>query len=155
MSNPKQIIVMRKDLGMRKGKMIAQGAHASMKVLLDMMEWLDLGKEHGRDFEGVYNAELGLDTRTPKDKALYEWLTEPSRNDRVSGAGFKKVCVSVNSEEELLELYKKAQDGQIPCALITDSGATEFHGEPTNTCIAIGPDYPDKIDPITGHLKLL
>jgi PTH2 family peptidyl-tRNA hydrolase len=31
----KQVIVMRKDLGMRKGKMIAQGAHASLKVLLD------------------------------------------------------------------------------------------------------------------------
>ena len=31
----KQVIVMRKDLGMRKGKMIAQGAHASLKVVLD------------------------------------------------------------------------------------------------------------------------
>lgn len=31
----KQVIVMRKDLGMRKGKMIAQGAHAAMKALLD------------------------------------------------------------------------------------------------------------------------
>ena len=26
---------MRKDLGMRKGKMIAQGAHASLRVLLE------------------------------------------------------------------------------------------------------------------------
>lgn len=31
----KQVIVMRKDLNMRKGKMIAQGAHASLKVFLD------------------------------------------------------------------------------------------------------------------------
>ena len=31
----KQVIVMRKDLNMRKSKMIAQGAHGSMKVLLD------------------------------------------------------------------------------------------------------------------------
>ena len=31
----KQMIVLRKDLNMRKGKMIAQGAHASLKVLLD------------------------------------------------------------------------------------------------------------------------
>jgi len=29
----KQVIVMRKDLNMRKGKMIAQGAHASMAFL--------------------------------------------------------------------------------------------------------------------------
>jgi len=31
----KQMIVMRKDLNMRKGKMVAQGAHASMKALLE------------------------------------------------------------------------------------------------------------------------
>src|SRR5271157_6246907 len=34
----KQVIVMRKDLNMRKGKMIAQGAHASMKAILYQME---------------------------------------------------------------------------------------------------------------------
>jgi peptidyl-tRNA hydrolase, PTH2 family len=42
----KQIIVMRKDLNMRIGKAIAQGAHASMKATLENMnhpnvkEWL-------------------------------------------------------------------------------------------------------------------
>jgi PTH2 family peptidyl-tRNA hydrolase len=34
----KQIIVMRKDLNMRTGKMIAQGAHASMKATLENLE---------------------------------------------------------------------------------------------------------------------
>ena len=34
-SELKQMIVMRKDLNMRKGKMVAQGAHASMKALLE------------------------------------------------------------------------------------------------------------------------
>ena len=28
-----QVIVMRKDLNMRKGKMVAQGAHASLRAL--------------------------------------------------------------------------------------------------------------------------
>jgi peptidyl-tRNA hydrolase, PTH2 family len=41
--NLKQVIVLRKDLGMNKGKMIAQGAHASMAFILDMyftvFEW--------------------------------------------------------------------------------------------------------------------
>lgn len=32
--NVKQVIVMRKDLNMRRGKQIAQGAHASMAALL-------------------------------------------------------------------------------------------------------------------------
>lgn len=34
----KQIIVMRNDLGMRKGKMVAQGAHASLKATIENME---------------------------------------------------------------------------------------------------------------------
>ena len=43
----KQVIVLRKDLNMRKGKMVAQGAHASMKAVLDFRndpfveEWLN------------------------------------------------------------------------------------------------------------------
>lgn len=40
MKEPKQVIIIRTDTEpkMRKGKMIAQGAHASMKVFFDMME---------------------------------------------------------------------------------------------------------------------
>ena len=34
----KQIIVMRTDLGMRKGKMIAQGAHASLALTLENLD---------------------------------------------------------------------------------------------------------------------
>jgi len=47
----KQVIVIRKDLNMRKGKMIAQGAHASMAAILNhsnqvmdnpfIKEWLE------------------------------------------------------------------------------------------------------------------
>ena len=33
----KQVIVIRKVLKMRKGKMVSQGAHAAMKVILDQM----------------------------------------------------------------------------------------------------------------------
>ncbi|MFW6312039.1 MAG: peptidyl-tRNA hydrolase [Nanoarchaeota archaeon] len=38
---PKQVIIIRKDLNMRKGKMVAQGAHASMAIFFDMIipEW--------------------------------------------------------------------------------------------------------------------
>ena len=35
MKDIKQVIIIRKDLNMRKGKMIAQGSHSSMKVLFD------------------------------------------------------------------------------------------------------------------------
>ena len=36
MSNVKQIIVMRKDLNMRKGKIAAQARHASLGALLQL-----------------------------------------------------------------------------------------------------------------------
>ena len=132
----KQVIVVRKDLNMRKGKMVAQGAHASMKVLLDAGERQDM--------------EWGGDDITPQyvitmDDAMVEWIE----------GKFAKICVSVDSEEELLELFKKAEQANLPCSLIQDAGYTEFDGVPTYTAIAIGPAENDDINKITGELKLL
>ena len=45
-----------------------------------------------------------------------------------------------------MEIHDKALAAGLEVHLITDSGKTEFHGEPTNTCLAIGPDEADKID---------
>ncbi len=45
----KQVIILRKDLNMRKGKMIAQGSHASLKAYLlssntqDAKQWIEDG----------------------------------------------------------------------------------------------------------------
>ena len=79
-----------------------------------------------------------------------------SRAEQIwTNSGFTKICVRVDSEEELLAIHQKALNVNLESHLITDSGRTEFNGVPTNTCIAIGPDYSDTIDQITGHLKLL
>lgn len=67
---------------------------------------------------------------------------------------FTKVCVYVDTEEELLAIYKQAQDAGLTVSLITDAGLTEFNGKPTNTCLAVGPHEASKIDAITGHLPL-
>ena len=123
----KQVIVMRKDLGMRKGKMIAQGAHASMKVLLD-----------------AGTLDQNRFTLTPWP-ALAAWL----------GGRFTKVCVGVDSEAALVEIVEKARAANVPCALIVDAGKTEFHGVPTKTCCAVGPAWTDEVDAITGGLGLL
>ena len=68
---------------------------------------------------------------------------------------FAKVCVRCNSEEELIAIHDKAIELGLEVHLITDSGRTEFHGQPTRTCLAIGPDEASKIDQVTGHLELL
>jgi len=122
-SEPKQVIVIRKDLGMRRGKEIAQGAHASMIWLAERIR---------RPGFGFSEAER-------------RWL---------AGA-FTKVCVRVDSEEELMKIVNAAQQAGVMVRLVIDAGRTEFRGVPTPTCCALGPDYSERIDPISGHLKLL
>lgn len=129
-SKPKQIIVMRKDLNMRRGKQISQGSHACLKVFLDCQS--SVGSD---GFERTYTV----------NKPMRDWLEN----------SFTKICCYVESEQELVDLYNKAREQGILCAMIEDAGLTEFHGVVTKTCIAIGPEYPEKLDPITGHLKLL
>ena len=126
--NTKQVIVLRKDLNMRKGKMVAQGAHASMKAILD---------QGAKDDGDNYAIKM-----TP---AMEDWLC----------GTFTKVCVSVNSEDELLSIYNKAKEQKVICSLIQDAGFTEFNGTPTYTAVAVGPGEVETINKITGDLKLL
>ncbi len=126
----KQVIVMRKDLNMRKGKMIAQGSHASLGAVL----WIQ---------ELRRNAPKILGER--HEEAYLEWI---------SGT-FSKICVYVESEKELMQIYAEADRAGLPVKLITDAGHTEFHGVPTRTCLAIGPCWTEDVDKITGNLRLL
>ena len=137
----KQVIVMRKKFDfpdgtsrkLRTGKMAAQASHASMKVILDMMQ-----REHQSR-----STKLSLDIIN--GSPLDEWIN----------GIFAKVCVYVNSEEELDALYAKAKELNLPCAMIVDSGRTEFNGVSTKTCIAIGPALAEDIDLVTRELPLL
>ena len=54
----------------------------------------------------------------------------------------------------MLEIDKKAKELGFISALIQDAGMTEFHGEPTYTCLALEPALPEQVDPITGDLPL-
>jgi PTH2 family peptidyl-tRNA hydrolase len=60
----------------------------------------------------------------------------------------------VDSEEELLDIAKKAQEKGIMAAVITDAGMTEFHGVPTKTCLALEPLSAEVADELTGGLPL-
>lgn len=140
--NVKQVIVMRKDLNMRKGKMIAQGSHASMAVLLYSMRD---NKPHTEYVPEIANGEYTMTLNVKEASPLDQWLR----------GLFTKIALSVDSEQELLRIHTEAKAAGLPTALITDAGLTEFGGVPTNTCIAIGPAKAEEIDKITGHLKLL
>lgn len=133
--NVKQVIVVRKDLNMRKGKMIAMGSHSSMKVFLDLCEYEKISPNESR-------LTFYLDG---DDSDWSVWLN----------GLYTKVVVSCDSEQELIDIYQQAKDKGLPCSLIVDAGLTEFNGVPTKTCVAIGPTKSKEIDQITGHLKLL
>jgi len=122
----KQVIVLRKDLNMRKGKLVAQGAHASMGAILGLC------KQDGNQLI------LTMDDR------VRPWLT----------GRFKKICVYVNSEQELLAIHNQAKTAGLVCSLIQDAGLTEFGGVKTYTAVAVGPDREDRIDEICKHLPL-
>jgi len=125
----KQVIVVRKDLNMRKGKQISQGSHASLAFLTR--------------FSQIEEDTLSVKLKNPEE--VQQWLNE----------GFTKICVSVDSESELDAVYDAAFEAGLNVHMIVDSGLTEFHGVKTKTCLAIGPNKKEDIDKITGQLKLL
>lgn len=85
-----------------------------------------------------------------------KWGGKLSKVEEAWVAGsFAKICLAVETEEELIAVYQQAKDKMLEVHMITDSGRTEFDGVPTKTCLAIGPDRSSKIDAVTGKLKLL
>lgn len=126
----KQVIVVRKDLNMRRGKEISQGAHASLACFTKAI--IENNHFTGKQYSII-----------PISEIQQEWLDN----------SYRKICVYVESEAELLEINRIASEAGLNVSLIKDSGLTEFK-EPTYTCLCIGPHEDEKIDKITGHLPL-
>lgn len=119
----KMVIVMRTDLNMRKGKMVAQGAHAAVMPFI---------------------SREASDYRHPLRGFLETWVY----------TGMKKICVGIGSHDELMRLTIDAAEAQCPFFIVQDAGHTEVPTG-TMTCVAFGPFEEEKLDKITGHLKLL
>ena len=113
----KQVILVRTDLKMGKGKICSQVAHASLEA---------------------YKKTLSL-----KPEWVKAWEKE----------GSKKIVLKVGSEEELLDLFRKASK-DIPAVIIRDAGLTQV--EPgTVTAAGFGPAPDELLDRYFSHLKLL
>lgn len=138
----KSFIIDGKKVTPRKGKYIAQGAHASMAAILEQAKQ-PIGGLAGADFIVIPLAEK-RDGFLNAPTVLQDWLL----------GKFTKICTCVETEEELLAVYNAAKAKGLMCSLITDAGLTEFGGVPTITCCAIGPAWSDELDEITGKLEL-
>lgn len=127
-TDPKQVIVARRDINMPPGKLAAQAAHASIAVFLNKGEWT---AEHTFEIANV----------TP---AMKHWMT----------VSFPKVVLEAKDEMEMEILFAEMQKSGLPCSKIIDSGRTVYDGQHNLTCIAVGPAERADIDRITGHLPL-
>ena len=130
----KQLIVARKDLKMKPGKLAAQASHASLGALFKT-----------KQAEEIYrhpNQRIQINIRL--DDEVGEWLN----------GSFAKVVLAVNSEEEFKEVFEKAKNANLPAVYIVDNGTTVFHGIPTPTCVGIGPAKKEILDELFGELKL-
>lgn len=103
----------------------------------------DIKMSTGKKCVQSSHASLSAYKKTNR-KIIEKWESE----------GQKKVVLKVNSEKELLEYFNKIRKEKIPCFLVEDAGLTEL--EPgTITALGIGPEEEEKLDRITGKLKLL
>ena len=89
MYNAKQVIVVRRDLKMRKGKIAAQSGHACVEAVL-----LALAKEDRLNDVNATNGWISLENKDREATPLSEWFAN----------GVAKICVYVDSEEALLDL---------------------------------------------------
>jgi peptidyl-tRNA hydrolase len=65
------------------------------------------------------------------------------------------IAVEAGTEHDLLQLIKSVEQAGVRTTPIYDAGLTCFGGQRTLTCASFGPAFPDRIDPVTRHLKLL
>ena len=132
----KQVIVIRKDLKMRRGKEIAQGCHASMSFLTYKL----------------YEKKGFINKLTAFLRLLIVFLSKEQL--LWCANSFAKVVVYVKSEEELKNIINLANSKKLTVHSIVDSGKTEFNDVPTLTCAAIGPHYAEKFEGVTDKLPL-
>lgn len=130
---PKQVLLLRRDLKMPKGKIGAQSGHAAQ---------CSLTKSNGAH---VRQGVAGLELVVPLDSDDLAWLE----------GEYKKIVLGVDSEEELLQLHEAAKAAGLRTFLVQDNGHTVFNGQKTLTAVGIGPHDAARIDAITGHLRPL
>jgi PTH2 family peptidyl-tRNA hydrolase len=136
----KQVIVIRKDLSMRRGKECAQVSHASMAFLVERIRKVSEGfwPNSYNDPPEIYEIlQLTLDQ--------YHWMLDNLNT---------KVVLQAKSEDELVEVERLCREAGLETHLIKDAGLTAtgegLKGVATYTTLGIGPNDAEEIDRITG-----
>lgn len=137
----KQAIVFRKDLTMPAGKLAAMAAHAAMTFITSRLRQMDSVIPDGKLWGRFSDDEV-------------RWLTEidPGLED-LGQLSFAKIVLAVEDEPALLAVEVAAKEHRLTVHRVTDSGYS--HNKPrTFAAIAIGPHWPEQLEPVTGKLKV-
>jgi len=78
---------------------------------------------------------------------------DPSILEAWERTGQAKVTLRVESEEEMMDLVKRAREMGLTAQYIRDAGRTQLAPN-TTTVAALGPAPKNLLDLVTGHLKL-
>ena len=114
------------------------------KLVVAVRRDLEMGKGKIAVQVGHAAITVGEETRKRHPDWWNRWLNE----------GQCKVVVKVNSEEDLKDVQRKAEQLGLASAIIHDRGLTQVDPN-TATCVGIGPAPAELVDKITGTLPLL
>ena len=112
----KMCVLVRDDLKMSKGKVLAQVSHT------------------------IVDATVKAYTQT---QLFFKWRAD----------GEKIVILKVPNEKTLMYIMNNAQRKGVNCGYTVDAGLTEVLPG-TKTVGFVGPNFEDKVDKLTGQLKL-
>lgn len=125
MKNVKQVIVVRKDLKLRKGKIASLAAHAAMQFILDNNE-----------------SERPDELQVKLSQQEIQWLK----------GSFDKDVLGVDSQDALSDMVLRAEIHGINVYSIFDKSKKPDEG-PQLVCAAFGPDEEDQLEQVVGNLK--
>jgi peptidyl-tRNA hydrolase len=124
----KQVILVRRDLKMKKSHVASLVAKASTEFFL-------------------------ANDESARGDTLSVRLT-PEETDWIN-SGSIRIVLGVGSETSLKNLTFKAELAGLQCYPVDGKIFDDDEGPVETLCVAIGPDEASKIDEITGNLKLL
>ena len=125
MKNVKQVIVVRKDLRLKRGKIASLAAHAAMQFIIDNNE-----------------SERPDELQVKLSQQEIQWLKSSSTKD----------IVGIDSHDALSSLVLRAELNGVNVYSVFDKSCKPDE-IPQLLCAAFGPDEEDQIAEIIGSLK--
>lgn len=134
-----QAIIVRKDLGMSKGKLASQCAHAGEVFMRDIVADMVLD-------------DFMEETETPRESEPFSEAEDAWIHGKCLPS---RVLLWAEDEEHLKTLEQAAEKLGIYHRTLEDQGRTAFHGVPTVTTLIVGPALKTEIQVVTQNLKLI